>query len=167
MLSDELDEVCGRAGRTAQLRKRTSPTSSAIACTAFTERATLDRLSIEQLLEMRTILVDHFEFDTSSSEESLEICVSRQSAVPHPDLGAFTASVLDPAQRSSIAEPVPFFKVAGRQTVSEYLNRFAGVDVPLHAEWPTYQVEAADWHTLHLILCGPGIFIRYRWATSA
>jgi hypothetical protein len=116
---------------------------------------------------MRTVLVDPFEFENFASQESLEVNVARQSGYPHPDLSAFIASVIVPQLRKSIAEPVPFYSIDDRQRVSANLKQFADVDIPLHADWPTYLVEESNWNLTHLIVSMRGAFVRYCWSTSA
>lgn len=116
---------------------------------------------------MRSIKVDQFEFENSGSEESLEIDISQQSPFPHPEVQAFVASTIGVAAASSLGEAVPFYRIPCRSQVSEYLRRFAEVDVPLHIDWPTYELEDVLWDQVHLVICAPGMFIRYHWSTSA
>lgn len=116
---------------------------------------------------MISLRIDQFEFDNPGSEEALEIDVSRQSKFPHPDVGAFVASTVGVQAASALAEPKPFYLVSSRGQVSEYVGRFVNIEIPLHAEWPTYTLVAEPWDQTHLAICGPGIFIRYQWSTSA
>jgi hypothetical protein len=116
---------------------------------------------------VRSIKIDQFEFDDPGSEESLEIDLSRKSRFPHPDVKAFVASAVGVAAASSLGNPVPFYSNSHRSQVAEYLKRFAGVDVPTHCDWPTYELEKESWDQAHLIICTPGVFVRYQWSTSA
>jgi hypothetical protein len=38
------------------------------------------------------------------------------------------------------------------------LKQFAGVDVPVHCDWPTYELEKESWDQVHLVICAPGVF---------
>ncbi len=116
---------------------------------------------------MRYINIDQYEFDDSSSEESLEINLSRRSHFPHTDLSAFVVSTVNLAAASSLDEPMPFYKTPSRSQVAEYLKRFANLDVPVHSDWPTYKLERESWDQVHLVICSPEFFIRYQWRTSA
>lgn len=116
---------------------------------------------------MRSVKVDQYEFDDHGSEESLEIDLSRQSRFPHPDVKEFVASTAGAAVAAALCAPVPFYRVANRSQVIEYLKRFAAVEIPAHADWPTYVLEDVSWDNLHLVICAQDLFIRYRWSTSA
>jgi hypothetical protein len=116
---------------------------------------------------MRSIKVDQFEFDDPGSEESLEIQVSRRSQFPHPDVKSFVGSVVNVHVAASLPEPVPFFKVGGRNQISEHLRRFANLDAPLHCDWPSYRLASESSDEVSLIICAPNAFIRYCWSTSA
>ncbi|MFH1814668.1 MAG: hypothetical protein ABIF28_10965 [Pseudomonadota bacterium] len=116
---------------------------------------------------MISLRIDQFEFDNPGSEEALEIDVSRQSNFPHPDVGAFVGATVGVQAASTLAEPKPFYLVSSRGQVSEYVKRFANIEIPLHAEWLTYTLVTESWDQTHLAICGPGIFIRYQWSTSA
>lgn len=116
---------------------------------------------------MRSLRIDQFEFADSGSEESVEIDVSRQSKFPHPDVGAFVASTVGAQAATALSEPKPFHLVPGRGQIAEYVKRFAEIAIPLHADWPTYQLTPESWSDTHVAICAPGIFIRYQWSTSA
>lgn len=114
---------------------------------------------------MLSLRIDQFEFDDPGSEEALEIDVSRQSSFPHPNVQAFVRSVV--GVDAALPEPQPFYRVHGRGQVSEYIKRFANIELPLHCDWPTYNLVAESWDQTHLVICGVGMFIRYQWSTSA
>lgn len=116
---------------------------------------------------MRSLRIDQFEFDDPGSEESLEIDVSSNSKFPHPDVKAFIGSTVDASCASVLAEPMPFYRLTDRARVSEYLMRFAKVDIPPHCDWPTYLLSTDSWDETHIVICGPTSFIRYSWSTSA
>jgi len=116
---------------------------------------------------MRSIRLDQFEFDDSGSEEALELDISRQSTFPHPTPHAFVQSTLGVEAAASLGNPQPFFRVPGRGQVSEYLKRYADIDIPPHSDFSTYVLNADSWAGEHLLICGHGVFIRYAWSTSA
>jgi len=116
---------------------------------------------------MISLRIDQFEFDDSGSEEALEIDVSRQSTFPHPDVAAFIGATVGVQAASTLAEPKPFYLISSRGQVSEYVKRFANIVIPLHAEWHTYTLATESWDQTHLVVRGPGVFIRYKWSTTA
>jgi len=116
---------------------------------------------------MLSLRIDQFEFTDPGSEESLEIDVSGKSKFPHPDVKAFVGSTVDASCALVLAEPMPFYRVTDRVRVSEYLKRFAKVDVPPHCDWPTYLLSKDSWDETHIVISGPASFIRYCWSTSA
>lgn len=116
---------------------------------------------------MLSLRIDQFEFDDPGSEEAVEIDVSRQSRFPHPDVSAFVASTVGVQEAKTLPEPKPFYAVTDRSCVSEYVKRFANIEIPLHADWPTYKLTAESWDQTHLVIIASGIFIRYQWSTSA
>lgn len=116
---------------------------------------------------MLSIRVDSFEFDDPASEQVIEIDTSRQSKYLLPDVEAFVRVAISDHAAANLAAPRPFYSIPGRVQVTEYLKRFAGIDVPLHVDWVTYPIEEPDWNQVHLVICAPGVFIRYHWSTSA
>ena len=116
---------------------------------------------------MRSLQIDQFEFDDPGSEEHLEIDFCRQSSFPHSNVSAFVGSVVGVEAASALGDPTPFFRIAHRSQIGEYVKRFTNIDIPLHAEWPTYPLAAESWDEIHLVICGPDFFIRYHWSTSA
>lgn len=116
---------------------------------------------------MRNVRVDQFEFDNRGSEESLEIDVAARSRFPHPTLTSFANAVLDAPLAASLPEPLPFFRLTGRDQICAYLLRFASIDVPYHADYPSYLLSGHEFDEFHLLISGPDTFIRYRWSTSA
>lgn len=114
---------------------------------------------------MLSIRIDQFEFEDPGSEESLEIDVSRRSKFPHPDVDAFVEAAIGVQAASTLPEPSHFYRYSGRHQASEYIKRFAHIDIPLHADWPTYILSTLD--QIHLVICSPEQFIRYQWSTSA
>lgn len=116
---------------------------------------------------MLSVRIDQFEFDDPGSEEAVEIDVSRQSKSPYPDVTSFVRATVGVLAATTLAEPKPFHLVHDRRQISEYVKRFANIDIPLHADWLTYQLATESWDQTHLAICAPGIFIRYHWSTSA
>ena len=116
---------------------------------------------------MLSLCLDQFEFEDSGSEEALETDAARQSRFPHPDVASFVGAVIGIAAAASLPEPKPFFRVARRSTAGDYLRRFAQLDVPPRCDWPTCEFDEGSWDEVHLVICGPGVFIRYRWSATA
>lgn len=116
---------------------------------------------------MLSLRIDQFEFEDPGTEEAVEIDVSRQSNFPHSDVRAFVGATVGARAATTLAEPEPFHLVHDRRQISEYVKRFANIDIPLHADWLTYQLETECPDQTHLAICAPGIFIRYHWSTSA
>lgn len=116
---------------------------------------------------MHSIRIDQFEFDDPGSEEAIEIDVARPSKFAYPNVSAFVGAVVGIVAAAALVEPEPFYRVFDRSRTSEYLKRFANIDVPLHADWPTYKLETESRHQTHLVICAPSMFIRYQWSTSA
>ena len=116
---------------------------------------------------MRSLRIDQFEFDDPGSEETLEIDISRRSNFPHPDVGSFVGATVGVQAAQELPEPQPFYAAPSKGQVSEYIKRFADFEIPLHADWPTYTLATESWDITHLVICGPGLFIRYQWSTSA
>lgn len=116
---------------------------------------------------MLSLRIDRFEFEDPASEQMLEIDISRQSKYPFPDAESFVREAVSAHAAANLAESRPFYMISGRAKVSEYLKRFANIEVPLHADWATYLMAEPDWDQVHLVICAPGVFIRYHWSTSA
>ncbi|WOB06919.1 hypothetical protein [Piscinibacter gummiphilus] len=116
---------------------------------------------------MLSLRIDQFEFDDPGSEEALEIDISRKSKFPHPDVSSFVGATVGVKAASELPEPKPFYLVQARSQVSEYVKRFANIELPLHSDWPTYALENESWDETHLVICGVEVFIRYQWSTSA
>jgi hypothetical protein len=115
---------------------------------------------------MRTVSIDQFEFDNPSSEESLEIAVSKRSSFPFPDVQSFVAARRHTQSNKPLGKPVAFDGKFGYGLVREYLQRFAGVSIPVLCTWPTYILADGEGES-ELIMCAPDHWIHYRWATSA
>ena len=87
---------------------------------------------------MRTVTIDQFEFESPSSEESLEIAISKKSRFPFPDVQSFVAARGRTQSIKPLGKPVAFDEKFGYGLVREYLQRFAGVSIPVLCTWPTY-----------------------------
>lgn len=121
----------------------------------------------EKWCTMLSIRVDQFEFANPGSEEAIEIDVSRQTKFPHPDVVEFVKSTVGAQAASVLGEPQPFYRVSGRDQICEYIKRFANIEVPPYSDWLSYTLEPESWDQTHLIICAPGLFIRYHWSTTA
>lgn len=114
---------------------------------------------------MRVIAVDQFEFPNPSSEESLEIAIAVCGPFPYTDAAQFLKARLG-ARSDGLAPPVLFSEHFAYHLVRPYLRQFAGQELPEPCEWPTYVIADGpdEWR---LVLCGPSLFIDYRWNTTA
>lgn len=116
---------------------------------------------------MISIRIDSFEFEDPGTEEMVEIDICRRSRRPCPDVNAFVAATVGSQAVASLAEPKTFHAVARRQEISEYIKRFANIEIPPHVDWLTYQLDEGEWDQTHMVICAPGMFIRYCWSTTA
>lgn len=115
---------------------------------------------------MLSIRVDAYEFDSSSSEESLEIDVARASTYPYTDIGSFIG-LFATGKAAALPCSTPFDELESKAVVREYLARFARLDVPLICDWPVYFLDESSWDQLHMMIESPQHFVRYFWSTSA
>lgn len=115
---------------------------------------------------MRTWIIDQFEFEDSQSEEALEVIAAIQSDFPFSDVAKFVATAVGEQAARNLVQPSPFDERSGGATVRKYLERFTGLSLPSPCNWPTH-VISDEWNECHLVICGPGQFISYRWSTSA
>ena len=118
---------------------------------------------------MRTLIFDQFEFDSMSSEESLEIDVAEKlvgNYCPFPTVRDFVARAAGVATAARLRDPSPYNDVAGFSSIRAYLKRFANIDVPDPCDWQMYvlQDDESGWHG---VLEAPATFIRYYWSSTA
>ena len=115
---------------------------------------------------MRVISLDQFEFESSSSEESLEIAVASRGKFPFPSVESFIAARIGVAAARALPEPVAFERRLDLGQMVDYLNRFAGIVMPDGCEWPVYRLST-EWDEQNVVVCAPTKFIHYLWRTSA
>lgn len=115
---------------------------------------------------MKTFSFDQFEFDRSDTEENLEVAVSTISEFPHPTVASFVASAIGVSVSQSLPEPKPFKEHYGYGFVRGYLERYAGIVLPIPCAWPTYVITDTE-NEFHAVIEGSNQFISYLWSTSA
>ncbi|MEX1231263.1 MAG: hypothetical protein WEB58_13540 [Planctomycetaceae bacterium] len=118
---------------------------------------------------MRKLYFDQFEFDSSSSEESLEIHVALKQLQPQKqfdDLQSFAHASAGESASVNLGKLVPYQDLAGFSSIREYLKRFANINVPDPCDWQMVVLNEDDlyWDG---ILDSPDYFIRYQWSSTA
>jgi hypothetical protein len=113
---------------------------------------------------MRILLIDRFEFENPSAEESLEIAIA--SKIQTDDVKFFVASTPGGPATRILPTPRSFSDDIGYGLIRKYLKEFAGIVLPASCAWPTYVLDDGgdEWD---VVLESPTQFIRYRWSTSA
>ncbi|WP_109127371.1 hypothetical protein [Dyella sp. C11] len=115
---------------------------------------------------MRTVTVDQFEFEDPQTEEHLEIAIASRARFPFPDAESFLLSRVESEVIAKAGDTVKFDASLGYGLVREYLQRFAGIELPVDCAWPTHVLEDGP-DTWELVLTAPDSFIHYVWTTSA
>jgi hypothetical protein len=104
---------------------------------------------------MRRLSFDQFEFDLFASEESLDLVIS--SPTRHPDLRQFLsecgATCLD---GSPVPSVWPFW-----WSITKYLRRFAGLELPDPSECRAILVLRNDWDDLEIAIETGSLVIWY------
>lgn len=118
---------------------------------------------------MKTLVIDQFEFDNFASEESLEINVASRrypSANQFNELAEFVAACVGSEAAANLGPPRTYEDHASCSSISNYLKRFASIDVPIPCDWRMYvlYVDDLEWDG---VLETPTLFIRYHWASTA
>lgn len=114
---------------------------------------------------MRSIHLDAWEFESSCSEEALQLDISWHSSGQHDSLQAFLEDLMlpEPAQLAWVALS-DFDRSA---MVCEHLVLHTGIDVQHLREAKVICVEEPDWSGVHLLISSAWYFIRYHWYTTA
>jgi hypothetical protein len=119
---------------------------------------------------MRTLTFDQWEFDPPDAEEGLEISIAAKNDFLYPNAAAFARAAHAIKFDEGLAAPVPFTEEIGATNgpghVRTYLQRYAGVTLPMPCDWPTH-IILNDWNDFDAVLVGPTVFIRYHWSTTA
>jgi hypothetical protein len=109
---------------------------------------------------MRRLSFDQYEFDSPSSEESLNLAIS--STWQHRDLAAFLMECGANGRHSS----QPSGDWDRWSEVVEYTHRFASLHLPplsaCHVLW-----LSEDWNELELVVETGSLFVWYHWWTTA
>lgn len=112
---------------------------------------------------MRTIIIDQFEFENPSAEERLEVTTARRSDFPFPSLNSFAFAH---GFEGVLPDSVPLGDLPGSQSVTEYLRRYAGIEVPEPCLWACRELPSGH-DDRRLLLETEDGFISYKWSTSA
>jgi hypothetical protein len=112
---------------------------------------------------------DQFEFDTFSSEESLEIHVASRATgtlEQFRDLREFVAASVGEGAFDKLGPALDYSDLASCSSVRAYLQRFAQIDVPDPCPWKMYvlYVDDLEWDGFFE---SPSLFIRYHWSSTA
>jgi hypothetical protein len=118
---------------------------------------------------VRRLFFDQFEFDSFSSEESLEIDVAQKrvaTIAQFQDLREFVAAAVGVNAVEKLARSRRFDDRASSSSVRAYLKRFANIDVPDPCEWQMYVLfeDNLEWDG---VFEAPDMFIRYHWSSTA
>jgi hypothetical protein len=114
---------------------------------------------------VRRLHFDQYEFDTTGSEEELDIVVA--TTEQFRDLAVFIrwAGITDEVGSSAFERPVVSLSGIGRHAwVLEYLERFAGLQL---AEGGEAILLRDDWDDLELVIVAGRHFVWYHWSTTA
>jgi len=118
---------------------------------------------------MRRLLFDQFEFDSFSSEESLEIHVASKkvgTVAQFRDLREFVTASAGADAMEKLGQPCRFDDRASYSSVRMYLKRFAQIDVPDPCTWQLYVLfeDILEWDG---VFESPDMFIRYHGSSTA
>jgi len=118
---------------------------------------------------MRKPILDQCEFDSFSSEESLEIHVAVKELATvrqFSNLHTFVTASAGPDAIEKLGNPVPFNDWVGFSPVRADLARFAGIHVPDPCDWLVLVLfeDDLEWDG---VFETPDMFIRYHWLSTA
>jgi hypothetical protein len=108
---------------------------------------------------MRRVSIDQYEFDVIDAEQSLDMAFS--SIRQHADLLSFTAAC--GASHGGAQAPADWPRW---RDVSEYVRRFAGVELPPLADCRAL-ILSDIWNDLELVVQTNDQLIWYHWWTTA
>jgi hypothetical protein len=99
---------------------------------------------------MRTITVDQYEFESSSSEEFLELWIAARGLFPFRTVQSFIASAVAIESGRNIVQGKAFAEHQRGSMIREYMQRFAGIIVPIPCNWITYELknDVLDWDAI-------------------
>ena len=111
---------------------------------------------------MRRIFCDQYEFETPSSEESLEIAIAAPSR--HcPDL----SSLLSQCGASSTQGPEISEHWSGWNTVFNRVERFAGMAMPVPIRPRNSVLLQENWDEIEIGVSFGSVILWYHWLTTA
>ena len=115
---------------------------------------------------MRTWIADQFEFENSSTEETVEISKADHLSRQNMTFEKFIGLTIGVHAQSEVGAAVPFDKAHWGLEARAHLAEFAQIEIPSPCDWPTTTIYLGpDEH--HLVITTPDSFIRYSWSTSA
>jgi hypothetical protein len=115
--------------------------------------------------ELRTLHFDQYEFDTTGSEEELDLVIA--TTAQFRDLAAFAHQTgLRLRDGPSVAElPTrPLAELGRRDLVLSHVRRFAGLELPDDGRVVVLSDEGDD--AEFVVVAGP-YFVHYHWSTTA
>ncbi len=115
---------------------------------------------------MRTIKFDQYEFDTPDSEQEVEVVISSSKNARHPTLTKFADEIVGDGSGRNLGPPIAFSSASHFVTDKKLISRVAGIEVASDCAWPCF-VVSDEWDWRHILLDADGVFISYRWSTSA
>jgi hypothetical protein len=113
---------------------------------------------------VRTWTIGSFDFPNPSTEEHLEVALGARS--DFPNVTRFVAAAVGVKESQKLVTATPIQGNWAGEVARDYLSKFAGIELPLPCDWPTYDLGQGP-DEIHLVIAGPEFFIRYHWSTSA
>ena len=114
---------------------------------------------------MRSIRLDAGEFESSCSEEALQLDISRRESGQHASLAEF-ASELGLTWESDLA-PVLLSSLKQCAMVCGHLREHAQLDLGEGSQCQVWLLQELEWNEVHLLISTDAFFLRYQWFTTA
>ena len=114
---------------------------------------------------MRSIRLDAWEFESSCSEEALEIDICRRDSGQHASLPEFARALglaWEPEQPS-----VPLRSLSQCAIVCGHLREHAQLDLGEGSQCQVWLLQELEWSEVHLLISTDAFFLRYQWFTTA
>ena len=114
---------------------------------------------------MRSIRLDAWEFESSCSEEALEMDISRRDSGQYSSLAEF-------AQELGLTwAPEQLSVQSGRLSqwgmVCAHLREHAQLDLGEGSQCQVWLLQELEWNEVHLLISTDAFFLRYQWFTTA
>ena len=114
---------------------------------------------------MRSIHLDAWEFESSCSEEALQLDISCRSSGQHDSLQTFLQGLMLPELAQFVWVDLPDLDRSAM--VCEHLLLHTGIDAQSISDAKVIWLEEPDWSDVHLLISSARYFIRYHWYTTA